>query len=128
LSSAPSLSPRQIAYTKKAAEIVLWAEAAISQVPLLGLVVFVLLEMISEMVAFFSSAVLTPVAIWLGARGLDSRASGWAGSSEASRHSAWDDFPGAPLPHGSSAKTKSPTGKARSASEPDSSTHYSFKP
>lgn len=48
---------------ERAAEIVLLAEGAISQSPLLGMTVFVLLAIISAMVAFFSSAVLAPVAI-----------------------------------------------------------------
>ena len=44
--------------------IIAWAEGLISQAPLLGVLVFVLLAMLSAMVAFFSSALLAPVAIY----------------------------------------------------------------
>ncbi|NCF20034.1 MAG: TVP38/TMEM64 family protein [Haliea sp.] len=44
-------------------EIIAWMQGTISQAPLLGIVGFVLLAMISAMIAFFSSAVLAPVAI-----------------------------------------------------------------
>ncbi|MDH3433661.1 MAG: VTT domain-containing protein [Gammaproteobacteria bacterium] len=44
--------------------IIFWTEGLISQAPLLGMLVFVLLAMLSAMVAFFSSAVLAPVAIY----------------------------------------------------------------
>ena len=44
--------------------VIVWAEEIISQAPLLGMVVFVLLAMLSAMVAFFSSALLAPVAIY----------------------------------------------------------------
>ena len=47
----------------RAAEVVSLAEGAIAQSPLLGMSVFVLLAMVSAMVAFFSVAVLTPIAI-----------------------------------------------------------------
>jgi uncharacterized membrane protein YdjX (TVP38/TMEM64 family) len=43
--------------------IVFWSEGMISAAPLLGMLVFVLLAMLSAMVAFFSSALLAPVAI-----------------------------------------------------------------
>jgi uncharacterized membrane protein YdjX (TVP38/TMEM64 family) len=43
--------------------IVFWAEGMISAAPLLGMLVFVLLAMLSAMVAFFSSALLAPIAI-----------------------------------------------------------------
>jgi len=48
----------------KTEAIILWTEGMISQAPLLGMLVFVLLAMISAMVAFFSSALLAPVAIY----------------------------------------------------------------
>jgi uncharacterized membrane protein YdjX (TVP38/TMEM64 family) len=48
----------------KTEEIIVWTEAAISQAPLLGMVVFVGLAMLSAMVAFFSSAVFAPVAVY----------------------------------------------------------------
>jgi len=44
-------------------EIMAWMQDAISQAPLLGIVGFVLLAMVSAMLAFFSSALLAPVAI-----------------------------------------------------------------
>ncbi len=44
--------------------VILWAEDLISRAPLLGMVVFVLLAMLSAMVAFFSSALLAPIAIY----------------------------------------------------------------
>jgi hypothetical protein len=62
----------------KIEEIIIWTEAAISEAPLLGMLVFVLLSMLSAMVAFFSSAVLAPIAVyawgkagncWLGTTG-----------------------------------------------------------
>jgi uncharacterized membrane protein YdjX (TVP38/TMEM64 family) len=48
---------------ERAAEVFLLAEGTISQSPLIGMTVFVLLAMISAMVAFFSVAVIAPVAI-----------------------------------------------------------------
>jgi len=48
----------------KIEEIIIWTEAAISEAPLLGMLVFVLLSMLSAMVAFFSSAVLAPIAVY----------------------------------------------------------------
>ena len=48
---------------ESAADVVSLAEGAISQSPLLGMTAFVLLAMISAMVAFFSASVLVPVAI-----------------------------------------------------------------
>ena len=48
----------------KTEEIIVWTEGAISQAPLLGMVVFVGLAMLSAMVAFFSSAVFAPVAVY----------------------------------------------------------------
>lgn len=44
--------------------IIFWAEGMISVAPLLGMLVFVLLAMLSAMVAFFSSALLAPIAIY----------------------------------------------------------------
>ena len=48
----------------KTEAVILWTEGMISQAPLLGMLVFVLLAMVSAMVAFFSSALLAPVAIY----------------------------------------------------------------
>ena len=48
----------------RTAEIIAWMEGAISQAPILGMAIFVLLSMFSAMVAFFSSAVFAPVAIY----------------------------------------------------------------
>lgn len=45
-------------------EMIVWFEGAIAQAPLLGMVSFVLLAMISAMVAFFSSAIFAPIAIY----------------------------------------------------------------
>lgn len=47
----------------KIQEIIVWIEGIISEAPFLGMLVFVLLAMLSAMVAFFSSALLAPVAI-----------------------------------------------------------------
>lgn len=44
--------------------IIVWTEGVISQAPLLGMLVFLLLAMLSAMVAFFSSALLAPVAVY----------------------------------------------------------------
>lgn len=44
--------------------IIVWTESVISQAPALGMLLFVLLSMVSAMVAFFSSAVFAPVAIY----------------------------------------------------------------
>ena len=48
----------------KTAEIIVWTEGAISHAPILGMVVFVVLAMLSAMVAFFSSAVFAPIAVY----------------------------------------------------------------
>jgi len=48
----------------RTAEIIVWTEGAISQAPILGMVVFVGLAMLSAMVAFFSSAVFAPIAVY----------------------------------------------------------------
>ncbi len=48
----------------KTEAIIFWTEGVISQAPLLGMLVFVLLAMLSAMVAFFSSALLAPVAVY----------------------------------------------------------------
>lgn len=45
-------------------EIIVWTEGIISQAPLLGMLVFILLAMLSAMVAFFSSALLAPIAVY----------------------------------------------------------------
>ena len=47
-----------------AQSVIVWAQSMILQAPLLGMLVFVLLAMLSAMVAFFSSAILAPVAIY----------------------------------------------------------------
>ena len=44
--------------------LIVWSEGLISARPLLGMTVFVLLAMFSAMIAFFSSAVLSPVAVY----------------------------------------------------------------
>jgi len=44
--------------------IIFWTENLIAQAPLLGMLVFLLLAMMSAMVAFFSSALLAPIAIY----------------------------------------------------------------
>jgi uncharacterized membrane protein YdjX (TVP38/TMEM64 family) len=43
--------------------IIFWTENLIAQAPLLGMLVFLLLAMLSAMVAFFSSALLAPIAV-----------------------------------------------------------------
>lgn len=48
----------------KTAEIIVWIEALISRFPALGMLVFVLLAMASAMLAFFTSAVFAPIAIY----------------------------------------------------------------
>ena len=45
-------------------EIIIWTEGVVSQAPILGMVLFVLLSMVSAMVAFFSSAIFAPIAIY----------------------------------------------------------------
>lgn len=45
-------------------EIIVWTEGLISRSPVLGMLVFVLLAMLSAMLAFFSSALLAPIAIY----------------------------------------------------------------
>lgn len=45
-------------------QIIVWIEALISRFPVLGMLVFVLLAMVSAMLAFFSSAVFAPIAIF----------------------------------------------------------------
>jgi len=48
----------------KSEEIIVWTEGVISEAPLLGMLLFVVLAMVSAMVAFFSSALLAPVAVY----------------------------------------------------------------
>jgi len=48
----------------RTAEIIVWTEGVVSQAPVLGMVLFVLLSMVSAMVAFLSSAVFVPIAIY----------------------------------------------------------------
>jgi len=45
-------------------EVIAWIEGIIVRAPVLGMALFVLLAMASAMVAFFSSAVIAPVAIY----------------------------------------------------------------
>jgi uncharacterized membrane protein YdjX (TVP38/TMEM64 family) len=44
--------------------MILWTENLIAQAPFLGMLAFLLLAMLSAMVAFFSSALLAPIAIY----------------------------------------------------------------
>lgn len=48
----------------EAAAFIVWSEGVIALNPILGMAVFVLLAMVSAMVAFFSSAILVPVAVY----------------------------------------------------------------
>ena len=48
----------------KTEAVLLWAENLIAQAPYLGMLAFLLLAMLSAMVAFFSSALLAPLAIY----------------------------------------------------------------
>jgi uncharacterized membrane protein YdjX (TVP38/TMEM64 family) len=48
----------------EAATLIVWTESVIALNPHLGMAVFVLLAMLSAMVAFFSSAILVPVAVY----------------------------------------------------------------
>jgi len=48
----------------KTEEIIVWTEGAIAQAPLLGMMMFLLLSMLSAMVAFFSSVVFVPIAVY----------------------------------------------------------------
>jgi uncharacterized membrane protein YdjX (TVP38/TMEM64 family) len=45
-------------------EIIIWIEGLISQAPILGMVAFVGLAMLSAMLAFFSSAVFAPIGVY----------------------------------------------------------------
>lgn len=54
----------------KSEQIIVWTEAAISEAPLLGMLLFVLLAMLSAMVAFFSSALLAPIAVYAWGKGV----------------------------------------------------------
>ena len=45
------------------ADVVLWSDGVIARAPVAGMVAFVVLSMLSAMIAFFSSALLSPVAI-----------------------------------------------------------------
>ncbi len=49
---------------EKVQQLIVWGEGVIALQPVLGMAVFVLLSMASAMIAFFSSAVLVPVAIY----------------------------------------------------------------
>ncbi|MGI9248473.1 MAG: VTT domain-containing protein, partial [Woeseiaceae bacterium] len=48
----------------KTDQLIVWCEAVIAEEPALGMVVFVLLAMVSAMVAFFSSAVFVPIVVY----------------------------------------------------------------
>jgi len=48
----------------KTEALIVWAEGVIAVMPAVGMVVFVVLAMLSAMVAFFSSALLAPVAVY----------------------------------------------------------------
>ncbi|MDH4109109.1 MAG: VTT domain-containing protein [Gammaproteobacteria bacterium] len=48
----------------RSAEIIVWTKALVERAPVAGLAAFVLLAMLSAMVAFFSSALLAPIAIY----------------------------------------------------------------
>ena len=48
----------------KSDQLIVWCEALIAMKPVLGIVVFVLLAMLSAMVAFFSSAVFVPIVVY----------------------------------------------------------------
>jgi len=48
----------------KSETVLLWAENFIAQAPYLGMLAFLVLTMLSAMVAFFSSALLAPLAIY----------------------------------------------------------------
>jgi uncharacterized membrane protein YdjX (TVP38/TMEM64 family) len=54
----------------KSEQIIVWTEAVISEAPLLGMLLFLLLAMLSAMVAFFSSALLAPIAIYAWGKGV----------------------------------------------------------
>jgi uncharacterized membrane protein YdjX (TVP38/TMEM64 family) len=54
----------------KSEQIIVWTEAVISEAPLLGMLLFVLLAMLSAMVAFFSSALLAPIAVYAWGKGV----------------------------------------------------------
>jgi uncharacterized membrane protein YdjX (TVP38/TMEM64 family) len=45
-------------------EIIVWIDGVVSRAPVLGMLFFVLLAMVSAMVAFFSSAVFAPIAVY----------------------------------------------------------------
>lgn len=48
----------------KTGELIVWCEALISRFPTLGMLVFVLVSMAAAMLAFFSSAVFVPIAVY----------------------------------------------------------------
>lgn len=49
---------------EQSARVIVWSEGIISARPVLGMVSFVLLAMLSAMLAFFSCAVLAPIAVY----------------------------------------------------------------
>jgi len=49
---------------EKADQLIVWSEGLIAMEPVLGMAVFVLLAMLSAMVAFFSSAIIVPIAVY----------------------------------------------------------------
>jgi len=48
----------------KSEEVIVFADGVISRAPLLGMLLFVLLGMMSAMLAFFSSAILVPIGVY----------------------------------------------------------------
>lgn len=49
---------------QKADQLIIWSESLIATEPVLGMAAFVLLAMLSAMVAFFSSAIIVPIAVY----------------------------------------------------------------
>ncbi len=77
-------------------QIIVWIEALISRLPVLGMLVFVLPAMVSAMLAFFSSAVCAPIAIFAWGKTVTQCCSGSAGSRAVSFPIAsatfWEDL------------------------------------
>lgn len=53
----------------KVDQLIVWSEGLIAMEPVLGMAVFVLLAMLSAMVAFFSSAIIVPIAVYAWGKG-----------------------------------------------------------
>lgn len=77
-------------------QIIVWIEALISRFPVLGMLVFVLLAMVSAMLAFFSSAVCAPIAIFAWgkteAQCCSGSAGSWAASFPIASAAFWEDL------------------------------------